>query len=104
MEKEKKAKSELDKTKRKLEGDLKTTLGSLKELEQVKYELEGILKKKDQEIHNLSSKVEDVIALSNGLNKKLKDMQVSLKSLKQSIFNALNNDVNLGKNSKISVN
>ena len=79
MEREKKARADLDKAKRKLEADLKTTQGSVEELERIKKELEDNLKKKDQENHNLSSKIEDSTNQNNGLNKKIKDVQVSLK-------------------------
>ena len=79
MEREKKARADLDKAKRKLEADLKTTQGSVEELERIKKELEDNLKKKDQENHNLSSKIEDATTQNNGLNKKIKDVQVSLK-------------------------
>ena len=76
MEREKKGRGDLDKVKRKLEADLKTTQGSVEELERIKKELEDNLKKKDQENHNLSAKVEDAGAQNNSLNKKLKDLQV----------------------------
>lgn len=45
LEQEKRARSELDRTKRKLEGDLKLSVDSVKDLEKQKDELEDRLKK-----------------------------------------------------------
>ena len=45
MEQEKKARTELERTKRKLEGDLKLSVDSVKDLENQKEELEDGLKK-----------------------------------------------------------
>jgi len=45
LEQEKKARTELERTKRKLEGDLKLSVDSVKDLENQKEELEDGLKK-----------------------------------------------------------
>ncbi len=76
MEREKKARADLDKVKRKLEGDLKAAQGGLEELERVRKDLEDGMKKKDQELKTVSSKVEEEQGQSLNLNKKLKELQV----------------------------
>ena len=67
----------MDKSKRKLEGDLKAAQGGLEELERIRKDLEDGFKKKDIELKAVSSKVEEEQAQSANLGKKLKELQVS---------------------------
>ena len=62
----------MDKSKRKLEGDLKAAQGGLEELERIRKDLEDGFKKKDIELKAVSSKVEEEQAQSANLGKKLK--------------------------------
>jgi hypothetical protein len=82
LEREKKARADLDKSKRKLEGDLKSAQGSLEELERIRKDLEDGFKKKDAELKAVSSKVEEEQSQSANLNKKLKELQVIFISLR----------------------
>ncbi|KAL7874698.1 hypothetical protein SRHO_G00056680 [Serrasalmus rhombeus] len=75
LEQEKKLRMDLERAKRKLEGDLKLTQENVMDLENDKQQLEERLKKKDFEISQLSSKIEDEQALAAQLQKKLKELQ-----------------------------
>ncbi|CAB1341169.1 unnamed protein product [Coregonus sp. 'balchen'] len=63
LEQEKKVRMDLERAKRKLEGDLKLTQESLMDLENDKQQLEERMKKKDFEMSQLNSKIEDEQAL-----------------------------------------
>ncbi|KAG7229656.1 hypothetical protein INR49_012700 [Caranx melampygus] len=76
LEQEKKLRLDLERVKRKLEGDLKLSLESVMDLENDKQQLEEKLKKKDFEMNEMSSKIEDEQALVNQLQKKIKELQV----------------------------
>ncbi|XP_009473570.1 PREDICTED: myosin-7-like, partial [Nipponia nippon] len=76
LEQEKKIRMDLERAKRKLEGDLKLTQENIMDLENDKQQLEEKLKKKEFEIHQQTSKMEDEQALALQLQKKLKELQV----------------------------
>ncbi|NXD18535.1 MYH6 protein, partial [Nothocercus nigrocapillus] len=75
LEQEKKMRMDLERAKRKLEGDLKLTQENIMDLENDKQQLEEKLKKKDFEINQQNSKIEDEQALALQLQKKLKELQ-----------------------------
>lgn len=77
MEREKKAKADLDKAKKKVEGDLKAAQGSLEELDRAKRDLDEVLKKKELEIKSFIAKCEEGDGKNANLNKKLKELQVN---------------------------
>lgn len=53
----------------------------MEELERSRKDLEDNLRKKDQELKNLSSRVEDEQGQASNLQKKLKELQVTIESL-----------------------
>uniref|UniRef100_A0A8D0CVK5 Myosin heavy chain 16 n=1 Tax=Sander lucioperca TaxID=283035 RepID=A0A8D0CVK5_SANLU len=75
-EQEKRIRAEVEKARRKAEGDLKMTIENLNEMENAKLDLEEVIKKRDFEINNMNSKLEDEQALSSMLSRKLKEHQV----------------------------
>lgn len=77
LERERKVRSDVEKTKRKVEQDLKMTQETVDDLERVKRDLEEHSRKKDQEINGLNNRLEDDSALINQLQKKIKELQVN---------------------------
>ncbi|GAB0197873.1 myosin heavy chain, skeletal muscle, adult-like [Grus japonensis] len=78
LEQEKKLRMDLERAKRKLEGDLKLAHDSIMDLENDKQQLDEKLKKKDFEISQIQSKIEDEQLLGIQLQKKIKELQASL--------------------------
>ncbi|GAB0197887.1 myosin-1B [Grus japonensis] len=78
LEQEKKLRMDLERAKRKLEGDLKLAHDSIMDLENDKQQLDEKLKKKDFEISQIQSKIEDEQALGMQSQKKIKELQASL--------------------------
>jgi hypothetical protein len=76
LEREKKARADLDKVKRKVEGDLKAAQGSLEELDRLKKDADEGIKKRDQDLKVLQAKVEDEQNQGANLSKKLKEFMV----------------------------
>lgn len=76
LEREKKVRGDVEKSKRKVEQDLKMTQESVDDLERVKRDLEDNGRKKDQEINGLNNRLEDDASLINQLQKKIKELQV----------------------------
>uniref|UniRef100_A0A4W5N902 Myosin heavy chain 6 n=1 Tax=Hucho hucho TaxID=62062 RepID=A0A4W5N902_9TELE len=85
LEQEKKVRMDLERAKRKLEGDLKLTQESLMDLENDKQQLEERMKKKDFEMSQLNSKIEDEQAMSAQLQKKLKELQARIEELEEEL-------------------
>uniref|UniRef100_A0A8C9XSH4 Myosin motor domain-containing protein n=1 Tax=Sander lucioperca TaxID=283035 RepID=A0A8C9XSH4_SANLU len=73
LEQEKKLRMDLERSKRKLEGDLKLAQESIMDLENEKQQSDEKIKKKDFEISQLLSKVEDEQSLGAQLQKKIKE-------------------------------
>ncbi|XP_067403819.1 myosin heavy chain, skeletal muscle, adult-like [Emydura macquarii macquarii] len=85
LEQEKKLRMDLERAKRKLEGDLKLALESTMDLENDKQQLEEKLKKKDFEISQFQSKIEDEQILGIQLQKKIKELQARIEELEEEI-------------------
>ncbi|XP_069013375.1 myosin, heavy chain 7B, cardiac muscle, beta a [Embiotoca jacksoni] len=85
LEQEKKLRMDLERVKRKLEGDLKLSLESVMDLENDKRQLEEKLKKKDFEMNEMSSRIEDEQALVNQLQKKIKELQARTEELEEEL-------------------
>ncbi|XP_068455057.1 myosin-7-like [Clinocottus analis] len=85
LEQEKKVRMDLERAKRKLEGDLKLTQEIVMDLENDKQQLEERLKKKDFEISQLNSKIEDDQAMIIQLQKKLKELQARVEELEEEL-------------------
>lgn len=67
---------DVEKSKKKVEQDLKMTQEAVEDLERVKRDLEENSRKKDQEMNNLNNRLEDDASLINQLQKKIKELQV----------------------------
>uniref|UniRef100_A0A674GPW3 Myosin-7 n=1 Tax=Taeniopygia guttata TaxID=59729 RepID=A0A674GPW3_TAEGU len=85
LEQEKKIRMDLERAKRKLEGDLKLTQENIMDLENDKQQLEEKLKKKEFEIHQQNSRIEDEQALALQLQKKLKELQARIEELEEEL-------------------
>uniref|UniRef100_A0A8C3H4U3 Myosin-7 n=1 Tax=Corvus moneduloides TaxID=1196302 RepID=A0A8C3H4U3_CORMO len=82
LEQEKKIRMDLERAKRKLEGDLKLTQENIMDLENDKQQLE---EKKEFEIHQQNSRIEDEQALALQLQKKLKELQARIEELEEEL-------------------
>lgn len=68
---------DVEKAKRKVEGDLKMTQETVEDLERVKREMEELVRKKDGEINGLNGRLEDDASMIAKLQKTIKELQVS---------------------------
>merc|ERR1712223_817149 len=75
LEREKKARLDMDKQRRKVEADLKVTQEMVNDLERDKKEVEGLIGKKEKEICNNQAKLEDEQSTVSKLQKTIKEMQ-----------------------------
>nr|XP_033816796.1 myosin-1B [Geotrypetes seraphini] len=85
LEQEKKLRMDLERSKRKLEGDLKLAQETIMDLENDKQQLDEKLKKKDFEVSQFLSKIEDEQALGTQLQKKIKELQARIEELEEEI-------------------
>ncbi|CAJ0927489.1 unnamed protein product [Ranitomeya imitator] len=85
LEQEKKLRLDLERAKRKLEGDLKLSQETVMDLENDKQQTEEKLKKKEFEISQLQSKIEDEQSLGLQLQKKIKELQARIEELEEEI-------------------
>lgn len=76
LEREKKLRGDIEKGKRKTEGDLKLTQEAVSDLERNKKELEQTIQRKDKELASLTAKLEDEQALVGKQQKQIKELQV----------------------------
>ncbi|XP_053299269.1 myosin heavy chain, fast skeletal muscle [Pleuronectes platessa] len=85
LEQEKKLRMDLERTKRKLEGDLKLSQESVMDLENDKQQSDEKIKKRDFEVSQLLSKIEDEQSLGAQLQKKIKELQARIEELEEEI-------------------
>ncbi|XP_053530077.1 myosin heavy chain, fast skeletal muscle [Ictalurus punctatus] len=85
LEQEKKLRMDLERAKRKLEGDLKLSQESTMDLENDKQQSDEKIKKKDFEISQLLSKIEDEQSMGAQLQKKIKELQARIEELEEEI-------------------
>ncbi|KAJ8016562.1 hypothetical protein DPEC_G00008530 [Dallia pectoralis] len=85
LEQEKKVRMDLERIKRKLEGDLKLSMDSVMDLENNKQQLEEKLKKKDFEMSQFSSNLEDEQAIVTQLQKKIKELQTRIEEVEEQL-------------------
>ncbi|NXS76796.1 MYH1B protein, partial [Pandion haliaetus] len=93
LEQEKKLRMDLERAKRKLEGDLKLAHDSIMDLENDKQQLDEKLKKKDFEISQIQSKIEDEQALGMQLQKKIKELQARSPNVPQARIEELEEEI-----------
>merc|ERR1712209_262126 len=81
LQKEKKSKRDVEKMKRKIEGDLKLTQEAVSDLERVRSELQQTLMRKEKELSSVSAKIDDEATLGSKYAKQLKELQSRLEEL-----------------------
>merc|ERR1712172_275010 len=85
LEREKKVKGDVEKAKRKVEGDLKLTQEAFADLERVKGELQGAAARKDKEGSALAAKIDDEATLGSKYAKQAKELQARLEELDEEL-------------------
>ncbi|XP_060898840.1 myosin heavy chain, fast skeletal muscle-like [Labrus mixtus] len=85
LEQERKLRMDLERSKRKLEGDLKLAHESIMDLENDKQQSDEKIKKRDFEISQLLSRIEDEQAVDVQLQKKIKELQARIEELEEEI-------------------
>merc|ERR1711881_33376 len=84
-EREKKVKGDVEKAKRKVEGDLKLTQEAVSDLERVKAELSGGVARKEKEGSALSAKIDDEATLASKYAKQAKELMARLEELDEEL-------------------
>ena len=82
------AKNEVEKSKRKIEGDLRVSQEAVAELERSKAELAQSIQRKDREFGAVMSKIEDEASLGSKQQKQIKELAVSSTSCTMVKFNS----------------
>ena len=77
--------ADIEKNKRKTEGDLKLTQEAVADLERNKKELEQTIQRKDKEIASLNAKLEDEQSLVAKLQKQIKELQSRIEELEEEV-------------------
>merc|ERR1739845_197574 len=85
LEREKKTKSDVEKLKRKVEGDLKLTQEAVSDLERVKSELSQTVQRKEKELASMGAKIEDEQTLGGKYSKQIKELQTRLEELDEEL-------------------
>merc|ERR1711976_1048869 len=85
LEREKKAKGDVEKLKRKVEGDLKLTQETISDLDRVKAELNQAAQRKEKEAAAIAAKIEDESTLGSKYNKQVKELQARLEELDEEL-------------------
>ena len=75
-EREKKSRLDMEKQRRKTEGDLKVTQEVVIDLERDKKDVEILIEKKDKDIHDAQKRLEDEQNIVGKLQKAIKELQV----------------------------
>merc|ERR1739844_252424 len=85
LEREKKAKGDVEKLKRKVEGDLKLTQEAVSDLGRVKTELQQTLMRKEKELGSVGAKIEDEHTLVNKYGQQIKELQGRIEELDEEL-------------------
>ena len=78
MEHEKKIRMDMERIKRKQEGDLRLSQDTIMDLENDKQRIEEKLKKKEFEFNQITTQLEDEHSLVAQLQRKIKELQVEI--------------------------
>ena len=84
-EKEKRGRTQVEKERRKIEGELKMMQDTVGEFERTKKELEALIAKKEKDINNLGSKLEDEQGGVVRLQKTIKEYQQRIEELEEEL-------------------
>merc|ERR1712088_602573 len=82
---EKRARADIEKTRRRVEGDLKVTQETVSELERQKKEAEGAIQRKEKDLTGLSSKLDDEQQLVGKVQKAIKEVQSRVEELEEEL-------------------
>jgi myosin heavy chain 6/7 len=85
LEREKKAKGDVEKLKRKVDGDLKLTQETVSDLERMKAELTQSVQRKEKESAAIGAKIEDEATLGSKYSKQTKELQSRLEELDEEL-------------------
>merc|ERR550534_1869693 len=85
LEREKKSKGDVEKMKRKIEGDLKLTQEAVSDLERIKSELQQTLMRKEKELSSVGAKIEDEHTLGSKYTKQIKELQSRIDELEEEL-------------------
>merc|ERR1711902_195321 len=75
LEREKKAKGDVEKIKRKVEGDLKLTQEAVADLERIKSELNQTVQRKEKELSSMGAKIEDERTLGSKYSRQIQELE-----------------------------
>merc|ERR1712001_298601 len=82
---EKKARADIEKTRRRVEGDLKVTQESVSELERQKKEAEAAIQRKEKDLTVLNSKLDDEQQVVSKVQKSIKEVQSRVEELEEEL-------------------
>merc|ERR1711981_1041759 len=85
LEREKKAKGDVEKLKRKVDGDLKLTQETVSDLDRMKAELTQSVQRKEKEAAAIGAKIEDEATLGSKYSKQTKELQSRLEELDEEL-------------------
>merc|ERR1712180_461523 len=98
LEREKKAKGDVEKLKRKLEGDLKLTQEAVGDLDRIKADLTNTIQRKEKELASMGAKIEDEGTLGNKYNKQVKELASRIEELDEELHIERQNRAKAEKN------
>merc|ERR1711923_366211 len=96
--KEKKSKGDVEKIKRKIEGDLKLTQEAASDLERINSELAQTVQRKEKEVSSIAAKIEDEQTLGSKYTKQVKELTTRVDELDEEINIERNNRAKAEKN------
>ena len=85
LNREKRARAEIEKSRRKVEGELKVTQETVSDLERVKKELENNIGRKEKDVMQLTSKLEDEQCIVSKIQKAIKETQGRVEELEEEL-------------------
>merc|ERR1719208_663230 len=80
-----KTKADVEKLKRKVEGDLKLTQEAVSDLERVRSELNQTIQRKEKELNSMGAKIDDEQTLASKYSKQIKELQTRLEELDEEL-------------------
>merc|ERR1719208_178428 len=80
-----KTKGDVEKLKRKVEGDLKLTQEAVSDLERVRSELNQTIQRKEKELNSMGAKIDDEQTLASKYSKQIKELQTRLEELDEEL-------------------
>merc|ERR1712223_1337251 len=98
MGREKKSKGDVEKIKRKVEGDLKLTQEAVSDLERVRSELNQTITRKEEELASMGAKIEDEQTLGSKYSRQIKELQGRLEELDEELVIERSNRAKAEKN------